>query len=90
MQIREIKISLQQKDGYLYFRTGSDPVEVEVKIEFGTAKNLRDFLHSGEKLCSVDKNLVKIIKINKMRHTSVEATIQKITLREYNLERLLL
>lgn len=83
MQIREIKIS-----GYLYFKTGSDPVEV--KIEFGTAKNLRDFVHSGDTLCSADKNLVKIIKINKMRHTSVEATIQKITLREYNLERLLL
>lgn len=78
--IRELKIS----SGYI--RT-QDPFDV--KIEFGTAKKLRDFVHNIEYLCKVDKFLVKIIKIKKFRHTSMEATIQKISLREYNLERIL-
>ena len=79
--IRELKIRGK-------FTIGTEATDV--KIEFTTAKKLRDFVHSGERLVTINKNLIKIIKINKLRHTSMEATIQKITLREYNLERLLL
>lgn len=70
-----------------YFDTKSETNDV--KIEFKTAKSLRDFINGGERLIKVDNSMMKILKINKLGHTSLNATIQKITLREYNLEKLL-
>lgn len=77
---------------------------LSVKIEFNSADELRDFINKGETLFKVrgdqlkrwrisdimGDQLFKIVGIKKKsRHSSMEAIVQKITLREYNLERLL-
>lgn len=63
-----------------------------VKVEFKTARKLRAFINSGvkENLFYIkDKvGFFKIVRINKIMHTSIDAKIEKLTLREYNLERL--
>lgn len=60
----------------------------DVVIEFGSAKKLRDFINSGERICKIEKSIFLVIQIKKFKQTSMEATVEKITLREYNLERL--
>ena len=65
----------------------------DTKIDFKTAKQLKKFL-MGDTSIIIDGTVwkpiyFKVIKINKIKHTSIEAVIQKITLREYNLERLI-
>ena len=60
-----------------------------VIIEFGTVKKLRDFINHKDEICEFEKSFFKIITIKRFKHTSMLATVAKITLREYNLERLL-
>ena len=63
-------------------------VKEDVIIEFGTAKKLRDFINSGERIYKIDKSIFLVIKIIRFKHTSMIAAVEKMTLREYNLERL--
>lgn len=71
---------------------GDEPVDV--KIKFKTVKEQRKFINSHETIFKnmsykYDVSLFKIVKIKKIKHFSIIANIERTTLREYNLERLL-
>lgn len=59
-----------------------------VIIEFRTAKRLRDFLNNKKEIISNDGGLFVVITIRKIKQTQIEAKVEKITLREYNLNKL--
>ncbi len=66
----------------------------DVKITFKTGNELSNFINSNESIFKnmdykCDTSLFKIVKIEKIKHFSIIAKIERITLREYNLERLL-
>lgn len=66
----------------------------DVNIKFSSVNELTKFINRNE---SIFKNmdykynvsLFRIVKIKKIKHFSIIANIEKITLREYNLKRLL-
>lgn len=69
------------------------------KIEFGGVSEMRNFLHSSDRLFKCEHRLAysrtiesvvfKAIKIKKIMNTSMIADIQQTTLRDINLEKLL-
>lgn len=65
----------------------------DVRIMFNGGNDLMKFVNNGERIFkgdyyNRDKSLYRIVKFKKFKHFSVIATIERITLREYNLERL--
>ena len=62
----------------------------DVKIKFQDAKGLMEFINSGDEIFKCGTELFKIVKIKKLKHFSFIASIERITLREYNLEKLLI
>jgi hypothetical protein len=87
MQIKEkycdVRINPSRKWGSI----GNDPIDT--RLEFGTATNLRNFINSNSKFCKLGGQTFKILKMRKVRHTSIFANVKRMTLREYNLEILL-
>ena len=61
----------------------------ELKIEFTSCKELRNFINSRKSIIKSNGDILKLIRIKKIKQSSMEAIVQKITLREYNLEALL-
>ena len=61
----------------------------DVKIKFQTPKEMMRFVNSGDDVFKCGEFIYKIIRINKLKHFSFIAKIERITLREYNLEKLL-
>lgn len=87
-QIRYLNFN---KLGDRWASVGDGPIDV--KITFKTAKEQRKFINSHETIFrnmsyKYDLSLFKIIKMKKIKHFSIIANIEKITLREYNLEKL--
>lgn len=84
--LQKLKIKLfSYKDGL------DDPKKVT--IEFKSVRELRNFINTGfvdlfEEPDNYSGRKYKLIRINKIKHTSIEATICRLTLREFNLERL--
>lgn len=73
---------------------GDEPIEV--RIEFKSGKEVINFINKGDYIfkrsgiprSNFDKSIFKIVKIKKIKHFSIIANIEKITLREYNLEKI--
>jgi len=87
-QIRYLNFN---KVGDRWASIGDGPIDV--KITFKTVKEQRKFINSHEDIFKnmghkYDVSLFKIIKMKKIKHFSIIANIEKITLREYNLEKL--
>jgi len=87
-QIRYLNFN---KVGDRWASVGDGPIDV--KITFKTVKEQRKFINSHETIFrnmsyKYDVSLFKIIKMKKIKHFSIIANIEKITLREYNLEKL--
>lgn len=87
-QIRYLNFN---KVGDRWTSVGDGPIDV--KITFKTVKEQRKFINSHETIFrnmsyKYDVSLFKIIKMKKIKHFSIIANIEKITLREYNLEKL--
>ena len=87
-QIRYLNFN---KVGDRWASIGDGPIDV--KITFKTVKEQRKFINSHETIFrnmsyKYDVSLFKIIKMKKIKHFSIIANIEKITLREYNLEKL--
>lgn len=88
-QIRYLNFN---KLGDRYTSVGDEPVDV--KITFKNVNELTKFINSHETIFKnmsykYDVSLFKIVKMKKIKHFSIIANIERITLREYNLERLL-
>ncbi len=90
------------KIGYSVMSASSDAGDLsffDVKIEFGDVSEMRNFLHSNDRLFKCVHRLsysrtsetvvFKAIKIKKIMNTSMIADIQQTTLRDINLEKLL-
>jgi hypothetical protein len=87
-QIRYLNFN---KVGDRWASIGDGPIDV--KITFKTVKEQRKFINSHETIFrnmsyKYNVSLFKIIKMKKIKHFSIIANIEKITLREYNLEKL--
>jgi hypothetical protein len=83
-QIKQLKYNrLDNHYGSVVFE------QSDVKIKFQDAKGLMKFINSGDEIFKCGTELFKIVKIIKLKHSSFIAKIEKITLREYNLEKLL-
>lgn len=84
-EIPELK--LYPNDWYRKFT-----IEENAKIQFENATKLRNFINDGDRICKIQNNancLYKIVKIKKIKQFSLEVIIEKITLREYNLDKIL-
>jgi len=66
---------------------GNNPVLV--KMDFKKVNLLDKFINNDIKLVKYNGNFLKVEKIKKIKHFSIEAIVHLITLREYNLERLI-
>jgi len=80
------------KIGDRWGSVGDEPVDV--KIKFKTVNELTKFINRNESIFKnmsykYDVSLFRIVKMKKIKHFSIIANIEKITLREYNLEKLL-
>lgn len=64
----------------------------KVTIEFKNVRELRNFINTGfvDLFEDTDNSgrKYKLIRIDKIKHTTIEAIIYRLTLREFNLERL--
>jgi len=96
----EIKIEISSGYSNPYLNIGWRKASKEVfetKFEFKTAKKLASFINNGDyinnlyidKLYESNKQVYKLIKINKFNHTSIMVTVKKLSKREANLEILL-
>lgn len=79
------------------------PYEIDVSdvtIEFDNVSNLRNFINSGDKIFKVWSSssfpepfhgyiTFRIIKISKIKNRSIDALVERITLRDYNLDLIL-
>ena len=89
-QIRYLEFS---KVGDRFASIGDSPVDV--KITFKDVDEQIKFINSGDSIFRRigtgrwNESLYKIVSIKKIKHSSIIATIEEITLREYNLEKLL-
>ena len=81
-QLKEVKLSFVDRFKQL-------DLDTDVKIEFDSAKRLREFINENDQIFRVGQSIFKVIKFKKIKHYSIEAIIHKITIREYNLEILL-
>lgn len=62
----------------------------KVTLEFQNAKHLMKFINSGESIIKDPTyGYIYVVQMKKIKHSSLEAIVRKINLREYNLERLL-
>jgi hypothetical protein len=62
----------------------------EVTIEFDSPKELMRFINARHSVISTrNYGHVYIVQMKKIKHSSLEAIIKRISLREYNLEKLL-
>ena len=62
----------------------------KVTLEFESPTHLMKFINSGESIIKdFDYGYIYIVQMKKIKHSSLEAIVRKINLREYNLERLL-
>jgi hypothetical protein len=87
MQVKEKYSEVHIKSSRKWGSIGNDPIDT--RLEFGTATKLRNFINSNSKFCKLGDQTFMIIKIRKVRHTSIFAYVKRMTLREYNLEILL-
>lgn len=73
-----------------------------VTLEFKSVSKLRDFINNGDKMFKLyrppgnftkiqDSGYItlKVIKIHKIKNTSIDATVERINLRDYNLDLIL-
>ena len=76
----------------LSYRSWGDSLMDAVRLEFKTTKKLRLFINSGAKenvfRINNRSGFFKIVTINKVMHTSIDAKIECLSLREYNLDKL--
>jgi hypothetical protein len=79
--MKEIKYT--NKEGSWYHKAYSETL---VDLEFKSVKELREFVNSRICLFTYEGNKYKIIRLKKIKQTKIEATIEMINLREYNLE----
>lgn len=79
--MKEIKYT--NKEGSWYNKAYSETL---VDLEFNSVKELREFVSSRMCLFTYEGNKYKIIRLKKIKQTKIEATIEMINLREYNLE----
>jgi len=62
----------------------------EVTIEFDNPKELMKFVNSRNSVINTRSyGHVYIVQMKKIKHSSLEAIVKRISLREYNLEKLL-
>jgi hypothetical protein len=92
----ELKLSFSDR-----YRSYEDGEEAEVGIEFESVSKMRNFINNGQRVFKVLMNdtygrtyrsmytVFKVIKIHKIKHKKIEATIQKMNLRDYNLDTIL-
>ncbi len=92
----ELKLSFVDR-----FRDYKDGEEMEAGIEFESVNKMRNFINEGQKIFKVLRKdtffrtsgdpytVFKVVKIHKIKHKKIEATIQKMTLRDYNLDTIL-
>jgi len=83
MQIRET-----YKDVKIRHRLGmrSSEEPFDGKLEFGSVRNLRNFINAGSSFVTLYGKTFKVIKMKKIRHSSIFANIKEMSRREYNLE----
>jgi len=74
--------------------------ETEAGIEFESVNKMRKFINDGQRIFKIQMKdtilgyesmytVFKVVKIHKIKHKKIEATIQKMTLRDYNLDTIL-
>ena len=62
----------------------------KVTLEFENPTHLMKFINSGESIIKDPTyGYIYVVQMKKIKHSSLEAIVRKINLREYNLERLL-
>lgn len=62
----------------------------KVTLEFQNAKHLMKFINSKQSIIKDPTyGYIYVVQMKKIKHSSLEAIVRKINLREYNLERLL-
>lgn len=93
MKEAELKLSWRSK------RPWEDDDPTDVTIEFKSVSKLRNFINNNERIFKIHKPYssfgnnkdwgfitFRLIKIIKIKNTSIDATVQKFTLRDYNLD----
>jgi len=85
------------------FKNYKDGEETEAGIEFESVNKMRKFINDGQRIFKIQMKdphrlfgsyesmytVFKVVKIHKIKHKKIEATIQKMTLRDYNLDTIL-
>lgn len=81
MSIIDLEFHRYSFDDYPYTDISSG-----VRIEFKTATRMRNFINTSCRIFGNKGNIYRILKIKKMRHTTMQVLLEKMTLREYNLD----
>lgn len=97
MMYNQVELKLSFSDRFKNYKDGE---ETEAAIEFESVNKMRKFINEGQRVFKIQRKdtilgyesmytVFKVVKIHKIKHKKIEATIQKMTLRDYNLDTIL-